>query len=253
MQAYSAGFAKVYNLRWGGFAQQVAPLLKGFYETKPISQVNRSVLDLCCGTGQLAVLFLEAGYTVVGIDSSEHMLAYAKQNAGRFLAAGQAKFIQGDASHFTLEDRMGLVVSTFDALNHLEDEQALKQCFQCVFDVLDAGGVFIFDLNTRVGLRRWNGISVDDSNDDMLIINRGIYDGHGDKAWTRITGFVQGGDGLYWRFDETAFNTAFELERVKETLVGIGWKEVYFALGADLKTPLAEPEKEGRVFVVACK
>lgn len=104
MQAYNANFAKVYNLRWGGFAQNVAPLIRSFYETKPISQVHRTVLDLCCGTGQLAVLFLEAGYRVVGLDLSEHMLVYARENASRFLDGGQARFVQGDARHFALDD-----------------------------------------------------------------------------------------------------------------------------------------------------
>jgi ubiquinone/menaquinone biosynthesis C-methylase UbiE len=122
MQAYNASFAKIYNMRWGGFAQQAAPLLRNFYETKPISQANRTVLDLCCGTGQLAVLFPEAGYRVVGMDMSAPMLAFAKENASRFLDSGQARFVQGNAQNFSLDERFGLVVSTFDALNHLEDE-----------------------------------------------------------------------------------------------------------------------------------
>jgi SAM-dependent methyltransferase len=253
MQAYSAEFARVYNLRWGGFAQRVAPLIRELYETYPISQVNRTVLDLCCGTGQLAALFLEAGYQVIGLDSSAPMLAYASENTSRFRAAGKIQFIHGDATDFTLTEQVGLVVSTFDALNHLESSDALKNCFLCVFAVLEAGGVFVFDLNTRVGLRRWNGIIIDDNSAELLMITRGIYDGEGDKAWTRITGFVQEENGLYSRFDETAFNTAFDLAWAKATLLDIGWTEVYLAGSQDMKTPLSEPEREGRVFFVARK
>jgi SAM-dependent methyltransferase len=253
MQAYGTGFAKAYNLRWGGFARQVAPLIRQLYETMPISQANRTVLDLCCGTGQLAAHFLEAGYRVIGLDSSAPMLAYAEENTSRYQPSGQARFIQGDASRFTLTEKAGLVVSTFDALNHLEDADALQRCFGCVFEVLAEGGAFVFDLNTRLGLRRWNGITMDDSGDELLIIVRGIYDGEGDKAWTRITGFLREEDGLYSRFDETSFNTVFELEWVKVALLETGWREVYLARSPELQTPLSEPEKEGRVYVIARK
>lgn len=251
MQAYSKGFAKVYDIRWSGFAKQVAPFLIDFYAATPIGQENKTVLDLCCGTGHLALYFLEKGYRVVGLDLSDHMLHYAQERARPYIESGKAVFIQGDASDFTLDERFGLVVSTYDSLNHLENEQALRRCFQCVYAVAVNGGYFIFDLNTRRGLRRWNNIQVDDSDDEVLIINRGIYDGQSDRAWMRISGFVRMSNGLYERFEETAFNTVFEMEKVKEALLDVGWKNAYFARIHDLKTPLDEPEQEGRVFIVA--
>ncbi len=251
MQAYSKGFARAYNLRWSGFARQVAPLLLDFYAATPIGRGNKSVLDLCCGAGHLAVHFLEKGYRVVGLDLSDHLLHYACEHTRRYIETGQATFIQGDARNFTFDERFGLVVSTFDALNHLENEQDLRKCFQCVYAVSD--GYFIFDLNTRCGLRRWNSIQVDDSDDDALIINRGIYDGQSDRAWMRISGFLRLPDGLYERFDETVFNTVFEMKKVKDALLDVGWKDAYFARIQDLKTSLEEPENEGRVFIVASK
>jgi len=44
-------------------------------------------------------------------------------------------------------------------------------------------------------------------------------------------------NGLYERFEETVFNTVFEMERVKKALLDVGWKNVYFARIQDLKTP----------------
>ncbi len=122
-----------------------------------------------------------------------------------------------------------------------------------VFAVLEADGLFVFDLNTRLGLRRWNGMTLDDSSEELLLLTRGIYDGHSEKAWTRITGFLREDGGLYRRFDETAFNTVFDLAWVKATLLARGWKDVYFTSSQDLMTPLSEPEEQGRVFVIARK
>ena len=251
MQAYNQTFARVYNIKWSGFAKHVAPLIHDFYTSTSISPKNKSVLGLCCGAGHLACHFLEKGYRLVGLDLSEYMLHYARENTRQYIESSQAKFIQGNASDFKLDEHFGLVVSTFDALNHLENEQALKRCFECVYKVSE--GFFIFDLNTKKGLKRWNSIQVDENNEDALIITHGIYDGESDKAWTRITGFIQATDGLYERFEETAFNSVFEMERVKSALLDVGWKNVYFAQIQDLKTPIIEPEKEGRVFIVASK
>jgi SAM-dependent methyltransferase len=250
MQAYGPIFARVYNRRWSGFADQVAPLILDFYSETPMAETNKSVLDLGCGNGQLALHFLEKGYEVVGVDSSMHMLRYATENVSNYVDVGQARFIQGNVADFRLDDEFGLVVSTFDTLNHLSNEDALINCFQCVASV--SVGFFIFDLNTRAGLNRWNSIHVDDS-EEMLIITRGIYDGQSDKAWTRISGFVKREDGSFDRFDETAFNTVFELDKVRDELILAGWKEVYFARVQDLANPINEPEGEGRVFVVASR
>ena len=251
MQAYGKGFAQIYNTKWAGFANQVAPAIMNFYASTPLGQKNKTVLDLCCGAGHLAKHFLEDGYRFVGVDLSEEMLKYARENAGRYLKSGQAKFLKADAGDFELDERFGLVVSTFDSLNHLENEQALENCFRCVYNVCE--GYFIFDLNTRKGLRNWNSIQVQDTHDDSVIITRGIYDGEGNKAWMKITGFAGLRNGLYERFDETVYNTVFEMARVKKTLLDIGWKKVHFARVKELSTPIKQPEEEPRIFIVACK
>lgn len=252
MQAYGAAFARVYNLRWSGFARQVAPAIEAFYGGGAPEKADRSLLDLGCGTGQLALHFLERGYRVVGIDLSEAMLDWARRNAARFVEGGQADFVHGDASDFKLDERFGLVVSTFDTLNHLPNREALRSCFRCAHEVCDQ--TFFFDLNTRAGLRRrWNNVEVDDGSDDAVVITRGVYDGSGDRAWMRISGFVRTEQGLYERFHETAFNTVFPLEEVREDLLATGWRKVRFARLPDLSEELADPEKEGRVFVVASR
>jgi len=80
-----------------------------------------------------------------------------------------------------------------------------------------------------------------------------LFDGHGPRACTRITGFIATPDGTYRRFDETVYNTVFAMEGVRESLLKSGWSEVHFARFNDLATPIADPEKESRVFIVARK
>lgn len=250
MQGYNPGFARLYNRNWGGFAVRTAPLIRAYYEQNMAQESAKVMLDLCCGTGQLAENFLAAGYRTIGLDASEPMLEYASQNNFQAVQQGNARFLVGDASGFTLDEKFGLVVSTYDALNHLEDISALASCFHCVKKVLSPGGLFIFDLNTRRGLRHWNNVYLDDSDDDLFLVTRGFYDG-GDKAWTKITGFLRSEVGCYERIDQTAYNTAFRMQDVAAVLLENSWKSIHFARLENLSQAVEDPEQEMRVFIVA--
>jgi hypothetical protein len=126
---------------------------------------------------------------------------------------------------------------------------ALASCFRSVAAVLVKYGVFIFDLNTRLGLTRWNSIQVVDT-EKAMIVNRGIYDGQSGRAYAKISGFVRMPEGQYERFDETAFNTVFACDAVQRQLRATGFQTAYCARVEDLTTPVESPEEEDRVFVV---
>jgi len=248
--AYGADFARLYDALWAGFATETAPVLHQFLRDSVSPSQPARVLDLCCGTGQLARYFLDQGHTVTGLDLSEDMLTHARRNAGPHLESGRAQFVQADASNFTLPHSFDFVTSTYDAINHLADLEALRGCLTSVARVTVPGGRFVFDLNTRHGLLdRWNGtMAVDDER--IFLVNRGHYDG-GPRAEMTITGFVPDLDrGGYRRFDETAFNTVFTLEDVARLAGETGWSDAYFARLDGLATGLADPEGEGRVFAV---
>ena len=57
-------------------------------------------------------------------------------------------FYQGDMSAFELDERFDVILSMFDAVNHLTDYNDWKNLFRLANDHLVPGGVFIFDINT---------------------------------------------------------------------------------------------------------
>ena len=249
---YNAGFAQVYNTRWAGFANSVAPRIREFYEQTCINKQSRTLLDICCGTGQLALHFLEHGFKAFGLDISPAMLKHARKNCQSYIDQGLARFETADAANFRVDDTFGLAVSTYDALNHLPDMEALGGCFRSTCAALIVGGWFIFDLNTRRGLRQWTGISVQDL-EDITLITRGVAVHADDRMYTHITGFVRQEDGCYARVDQTAFNSIFDMSVVVSLLHECGYENAYCALIDDLNTPLENPEGENRVFFVAQK
>jgi demethylmenaquinone methyltransferase/2-methoxy-6-polyprenyl-1,4-benzoquinol methylase len=88
-----------------------------------LARVNRGAcaLDVCCGTGDIAMLMAKEGADVTGLDFSEEMLAVARKRAateldnsqparGNFNAQPPLVYITGDAQKLPFPD------STFDAV-----------------------------------------------------------------------------------------------------------------------------------------
>ena len=152
-------FARVYNKHWGNdFAQLVLPILEKLVLRH--LPAKASVLDLCCGTGQLARALIALEYQVTGLDGSEEMLSFARQNAPG------AEFIVDDARSFKSPAVYHAVVSTFDSLNHIMTLEELTSVFHNVYAALQPGGLFLFDLNMEEGYKAcWDdnyGIVEDD-------------------------------------------------------------------------------------------
>jgi SAM-dependent methyltransferase len=144
-------FAWIYDRYWGDTStRQMLNILR----TSALDHIptDGTILDLCCGTGQLAHALSLKGYHVIGIDSSEQMLRFAKRNAPN------CRFIQADARSFKLEQTVDLAVSAFDSLNHIMSLDELKQVFDNVHSSIKKGGLFVFDLNMEEGFKaRWRG------------------------------------------------------------------------------------------------
>ena len=152
MNAYDAydPFARVYNQHWGFFATKAYPILEHLVLEK--LPPGCAVLDLCCGTGQLAAELSRRGYRATGLDGSEGMIEIARKNAP------DVDFVVQDARNIDLHREFAAAFSTFDSLNHVMSLDELEQVFRSVFTVLEGGGYFVFDLNMEEGFRsRWRG------------------------------------------------------------------------------------------------
>jgi demethylmenaquinone methyltransferase/2-methoxy-6-polyprenyl-1,4-benzoquinol methylase len=85
-------------------------------------------LDLCCGTGDVALAFARQGLDVVGLDFSEPMLAVAERRSkvgcSKFKSGGRVQFLRGDAQHVPFPDASFDVVTISYGLRNLADWEA---------------------------------------------------------------------------------------------------------------------------------
>jgi SAM-dependent methyltransferase len=249
MQTYSENTANAYNRIWNGYGAAFGESVVRYLTTlAPTTQ--RVALDLGCGTGSSARVLLANGFRVTAIDSSSHMLTHAKANCEQYVAAGLGTFMQGDIREFQVEAPVGVAVSSYDTINHLESPTELRACFTCVARSLSPDGIFVFDLNTIRGLDDWNRVKITDR-EDYAVISRGFFEPRTGRAWKKFSGFYSVDNGLYERFEEVIFNTAFRVADVVAELRGAGFEGIHIAALPDFSQGIEDPEAEDRVVFVA--
>ncbi len=211
-------FAWVYNRHWGGeYAQRVLPILENLVLRHLPAKAN--VLDLCCGTGQLAQALIALGYQVTGLDGSEEMLHFARENA----PAGE--FIVADARSFKLPDTYHAVVSTFDSLNHIMTLEELRDVFRNVYAALRKGGLFLFDLNMEAGYKACWDDSFGVVDDDLVCVVRSTYRPEERTAQFDATIFyLQEG---WQRSDVTLVQKCYSETEVQSALKTIGFTKIH--------------------------
>ncbi len=207
-------FAWMYNKHWGSRFTPGALAVLGELVLPEIT-AGASILDLCCGTGQLAVILSEEGYHVTGIDGSDEMLKYARENAPG------VELICDDARTFNLPSSFNLVTSFFDSLNHVMTIEELASVFRNVYSCLREGGLFVFDLNLEPGfLAKWQGY-YGIVEDDHVCLFLQSYDP--EKRIARFDATMFRLTDYWYRSDVTILEKCYSVEEIRDTLSAAGF------------------------------
>jgi demethylmenaquinone methyltransferase/2-methoxy-6-polyprenyl-1,4-benzoquinol methylase len=90
-------------------------------------QANDKVLDLCCGTGDLAIEFARRGCDTVGADFTFEMLAIAPAKALKKKVS--VDWVQADAQYLPFADHSFDIVSIAFGIRNVEDVAlAIQEC-----------------------------------------------------------------------------------------------------------------------------
>ncbi len=109
------------------------------------------VVDLGCGTGELAVALAERGCAVTGVEPAPAMVATARQRPG----TGRVRWVEGDAS--ALGREMGgadLVTMTGHVAQVISDEAAWRATLASVSRILHRDGRLAFE-SRNPAARAW--------------------------------------------------------------------------------------------------
>ena len=204
------------------------------------------VLELGCGTGALTRLLAQAGYDMIGLDSTPDMLSIARERQAE--EGTEILYLQQDMREFELYGTVAAVVSLCDSMNYITEYKELVQVFRLVNNYLDPGGYFIFDLNTPYKYRELLADNTFAENrEDCSFIWENTYDDETELNEYALTLFVRGGDGRYERFEEFHYQKAYAIETVEKAAAEAGMEfiAVYDAFTRE------EPSDTGeRVYVI---
>lgn len=119
--------------------------------------LNKDILEVACGTGNLLALFEKAKYQTYGSDLSAGMLAIAKKQLKKTVFKKQA------FQHVSFGRKFSIIVSFFNSFSYCTTKTELKNTLAHLRKQLKPNGLLIFDLfiNTKkpkeeFGVRKWS-------------------------------------------------------------------------------------------------
>jgi len=107
----------------------------------------KTVLDVACGTGTLALELSHSGYTMSGVDREEAMLAVARRKADR--AHADIAFERRDMRSLDDLGPFDAVLCLYDSINYLCEQEEIATFFQNIRRILRADGPLVFDICTE--------------------------------------------------------------------------------------------------------
>ena len=209
-----------------------------------------SILDLACGTGNVAMRLARMGYEVWGVDISAPMVAEARRKAQE--AGLDIHFEVQDASQLQLSKRFDLVLSLFDSLNYILSAEKLQEAFRRVHAHLQPGGAFLFDVNTEYALREGlfdqNNLG---SHRRLLYHWKSRYDEESKLCTVEMQFWLRDEAGeIIHHFTEVHRQRAYSLDELKQMLLTVGFDYVRVFHAYTLRPPNATTD---RAFFVATR
>lgn len=236
-------FAWVYNKHWGN---HFLPLALNVIETIALPGIpaNARVLDLCCGTGQLAGELSQRGYSVIGIDSSEKMLSFASENAP------EVKFVLDDARTFRNHREYHLVISMFDSLNHVMKLDELAKVFHNVKESLCDDGLFLFDVNMENGYQNhWYGTHGIVEDDHVCVFQT---DYNPDRHIAMFEATIFRLKDHWYRSDVTLLQRCYSESEIRAALESAGFIEIN-AYAYDVRAGLTDLTRDADRAFFLCR
>ena len=215
---------------------------------RSMGKAPKTVLDLACGTGSMSVRLARRGYRVTGSDISPDMLTVAYDKALE-LAGNRPVFVCQSMQELQLPEPVDLVVCCLDSLNYLTDPADCRGTFRRVYENLNPGGVFLFDINSACKLRGLDGQVFLDENDDTYCVWRAEFDGEARICWYGMDLFQREGDAWRRSFEEHA-EYAYEAGDLQQWLLEAGFAQVKIYGDRRQEPPAAD---EQRIYFAACK
>ena len=207
----------------------------------------RTCVDLACGTGSVTAILAGMGLDTIGVDMSEEMLTVAQQKTMEL--ERMPRFICQKLQELRLPRGVDLAVCALDSLDYITDQKDCAEAIRRTYQVLNPGGIFIFDVNTPEKLRAMDGQVFLDEDDDVYCVWRGEFDEETNICSYGMDLFQRSGKVWHRSFEEHR-EYAYSEEQLRGFLKDAGFTHIEVYADRLFETPR---EGEQRIYFKARK
>lgn len=232
-------FADVYDLLTENVPyDEIAEYYNGVIER--FGATGKLLLDMGCGTGNLTLRLADMGYDVIASDASAEMLSIASSKPN----SGKVQFICQSMTETDLYGAVDIAVSTLDSINHLDSAEDIAECFGRTAQNMNAGGLFLFDVNT---IYKHRHILADNTFiydvEGVYCAWSNTYDPEDDSVGIELDLFYENEDGSYDRGYESFREIALPQEDISAMLEQAGFEVLCVYEYLTMKSPTEQSEK----------
>ena len=232
MDAYHALAASYDRLTNDVDYEAIVAFYHGIMKTENLRP--KSVVDLACGTGSVALILARMGYRVTGVDMSEEMLTVALQRAME--QENMPMFVCQTLQQLRLPKAVDLAVCALDGLDYILNPDDCKEAICRVYKSLNPGGLFIFDVNTPEKLRAMDGQVFLDEDDDVYCVWRGEFDEETNICTYGMDLFQRRGNVWERSFEEHR-EYAYSIQQLTEYLKAAGFTHIRVYADGKMEAP----------------
>lgn len=202
--------------------------------------------DLACGTGQHLKFMHGYGFEVSGLDNSQAMLDQA------LIRCPSAKLLLCDLAEFENKSEFDLITCFLYSMHYSHPILSFTQTLKRTYEALAPGGVFMFDMVDKFGIRNISDLidRVENDDEEMSFNSRWHYRGEGEVLDLFLDIQRKTAYGIQeWNDRHTM--TAVEIIQVKNWMTEIGFEVTL--LERDFQTIREWDGKSDNVIVVGQK
>lgn len=183
---------------------------------KKIVKKSDTCLDLACGSGNLVSILNKYANYVIGSDVSSEMLARAKDKNPY-----NDFFIHDLRDDFFIED-LNIITCTVDSINYLLKKNEVKKLFKNVYNNLQVGGYFLFDIYAYNKLKTMSDYAYHEVHENYSF----IWDSYvtKEKIDNYLTFYVDE-NNIIKRYDEVHHQRVYQKEYIVSLLKNYRIKE----------------------------
>lgn len=188
-----------------------------------------NILEIGAGTGNLTRELAKLNnFNILAIDNSVEMMKHAIEKISEF---ENVDYLYHDMFEFNYKMYgFDAVISLLDVMNYVTEIEDLEYLFNSIYESLNDGGVFIFDINSRYKLLEvlGNNIYVYEKDNIFYTWENTIDEEYDDLVYFDLNFFYKEEDGKYNRIYEEQVERYHSIENIINILTNAGFTNIAY-------------------------